>query len=549
LAPKFITKSLILTTILALCAALTPASVHAAQVKQHVIKFYLDPALVSDMDFAAAVLPKYVEEMNTILSKNTSRRLVFDPQTDIIITSTKPQTDSASPPLPEDGFEIWAHATYTTATYSYGGYAGLDRSGAGVLAGLHWTRLYDPDDLSESELADYTIQIDHMLHEFAHIFGAGLGEYYSLAKVMDTTGTDPLLNINLNDPTDSFWSDKSDFMTDPLLRITRASSRTDYLNKVRYSNLTAAMLNGNYRNNIPSFDNFTIQVLDGNDLPVTDATVKVWNVNSNAPYASSLLSESQTDLTGQTSIAWGGSTNPHNSGNLLRLIKVYKDGVSIAKPRYVSIFDADIAKLVDGSSEYIVTLQPPPTLKETFQASSGYSGWVRETSKTSNKGGKLNNTASTFKLGDDASNRQYRAILNFDTSALPENAVITQVTLKIKRQRLVGSNPFLTHGNILVDIRNNHFSTSVSLQANDFQARANLNRIGIIGRTPRSGNWYVTDLKSSAFSSINPQGTTQLRLRFKKGDNNDNGADYLKFFNASANAAYRPVLVIEYHIP
>jgi len=42
---------------------------------------------------------------------------------------------------------------------------------------------------------------------------------------------------------------------------------------------------------------------------------------------------------------------------------------------------------------------------------------------TSGKGGTLS-AAGTLRVGDDASKKQYRSILYFDTSALPDNAVI-----------------------------------------------------------------------------------------------------------------------------
>jgi hypothetical protein len=72
--------------------------------------------------------------MNTILAKNTNRRLVFNPETDIILINTQPHTNQAVPPLPVENFEIWAYAVPANSTVSYGGYAGIDVSGAGVLA-------------------------------------------------------------------------------------------------------------------------------------------------------------------------------------------------------------------------------------------------------------------------------------------------------------------------------------------------------------------------------------------------------------------------------
>ena len=41
--------------------------------------------------------------------------------------------------------------------------------------------------------------VTYLLHEFAHVYGAGVGEYYNLYQVRDTTGEQPLLNIDKAD--------------------------------------------------------------------------------------------------------------------------------------------------------------------------------------------------------------------------------------------------------------------------------------------------------------------------------------------------------------
>jgi hypothetical protein len=329
-----------------------------SETKNHVFKFYLDPALVPNMDFAQAVLPKYVEDMNTILAKNTNRRLVFNPEADITLTNIQPHSNQAAPPLPVENFEIWAYAVHGNQKVSYGGYAGVDVSGAGVLAGLEWTRLYDPDEITPDELTDYWTQINNMLHELAHVFGAGIGEYYKLSSIQDTTGVSHLLDINVFDPNDSFWSDKPDFMADPLLRnavqtvgLEGLSSREALLNFVKYSDLTATLISGNYRNTAPMIDlqHITVSVGSDSGAPIDAANIKIWSVVGNAPYQAQLMVDVLTDSNGQASFAWGGSINPHNNYDFLRLIKVYKDGY-IDSAKYVSIFDADIVKLIDGSN-------------------------------------------------------------------------------------------------------------------------------------------------------------------------------------------------------
>jgi hypothetical protein len=122
--------------------------------------------------------------------------------------------------------------------------------------------------------------------------------------------------------------------------------------------------------------------------------------------------------------------------------------------------------------------------------------------------------------------------------------------LAIRRQGITGTNPFTTHGNIKVDIRKGAFGPSNALQAGDFQAAAGKAGIGTFQNLPDGDNWYITKLMATAYAYINPAGVTQLRLRFLTDDNNDNGADFLKFY--SGNAALlsnRPLLMIIYYVP
>ena len=131
---------------------------------------------------------------------------------------------------------------------------------------------------------------------------------------------------------------------------------------------------------------------------------------------------------------------------------------------------------------------------------------------------------------------------------LPDNAVINSVTLKIKQQGVpVGANPFLTMGNILVDMQKGNFGLA-ALQASDFQAVAGKSCGLSFINNPVSG-WYTRALAGTNFPFVNKAGNTQFRLRFTKDDNNNHIANYLKFFSGNAPAASQPVLIIQYYIP
>ena len=188
-------------------------------------------------------------------------------------------------------------------------------------------------------------------------------------------------------------------------------------------------------------------------------------------------------------------------------------------------------------------------IRARFRSVAAYDGWVLESSEASGTGGTLNATATTCRVGDDSSDRQFRSILDFDTSSLPNNAVITKAVLRFTPSQSVGSNPFLTHGNLTIDIRSGAFSNAFALQAADFQAPASRSAVGVFGTTPVAGQ-YRAALQSAGRASINLAGHTQFRLRFTIDDNDDRGNDYLSFFcGNSATRSVRPLLIITYYLP
>ena len=190
-----------------------------------------------------------------------------------------------------------------------------------------------------------------------------------------------------------------------------------------------------------------------------------------------------------------------------------------------------------------------PTETISYRSIGYHDGWVLESSENSNMGGSMNSTSTTFNIGDEAADKQYRAILSFNTGALPDTAVITKATLKIKKQGLVGSDPFTALGGLRVDMRKPFFGSTVGLVVGDFQATAGKSTVATFGVTPVS-NWYSAMLNATGRAYINLTGTTQFRLRFAMDDNNDNGADYLKFYSGNySSVSLHPLLVIQYYVP
>ena len=190
---------------------------------------------------------------------------------------------------------------------------------------------------------------------------------------------------------------------------------------------------------------------------------------------------------------------------------------------------------------------------ERYRSNGSNDGWILESKEDSNQGYAKNSTASTFNLGDNATDRQYRAILSFPTGSLPDDAIITKVILMLRAQGVVGTDPFTTHGNITIDIRTGPFSSFgpfrvKALQPSDFQATASRTSVGIIQNNPVDG-WYWALLDSSAFPYVNVAGVTQFRLAFQLDDNDNFEDDYIMFFSGDYKGqAIRPHLVIEYNL-
>jgi multiple sugar transport system substrate-binding protein len=190
----------------------------------------------------------------------------------------------------------------------------------------------------------------------------------------------------------------------------------------------------------------------------------------------------------------------------------------------------------------------PTPVAQAYTSIAVQDGWILEKTETSNTGGLLNAAATTFQLGDDAANRQYRAVLSFDTSGLPDNAVIKSAQLKIMQSGApVGKNPFSVLGSLWADIRQGFFGSALTLQLTDFNAAASAVKVGAFNKTP-VGGWYTDTLNAAGLGKVNKTGLTQLRLYFATDDNNNHLADYMKFFSGNS-ATNKPVLIITYTLP
>jgi len=197
---------------------------------------------------------------------------------------------------------------------------------------------------------------------------------------------------------------------------------------------------------------------------------------------------------------------------------------------------------------YTINKSVTTTSSASFKSNSANDGWILESGENTNVGGSFEKNGTTFNVGDDQKNRQYKSILSFDTSSVPDNAVIVSAQLKVKRQSVFGTDPFGTHGALVSEVRGGSFSDGAALQVDDFSAPASQNAVHD-QFAPLTFSWYVAQLSSTNLVLIHKAGLTQFRLSFTRDDNDDLGSDYVKFFSGNSISGYQPQLMLTYYMP
>ncbi|HEX3131048.1 MAG TPA: M14 family zinc carboxypeptidase, partial [Thermoanaerobaculia bacterium] len=170
----------------------------------------------------------------------------------------------------------------------------------------------------------------------------------------------------------------------------------------------------------------------------------------------------------------------------------------------------------------------------TLTSVAAQDGWVLESGETTNAGGSIDATASTtsaLRAGDNNQDRQYRTVVSFDTSSIPDGATILSATLRLRRGTVSGTSPFTTHGTCWADVQTGSFSGSTTLQTGDFQAAATAVQAASLSNAAANGDWSQGSLSAAGLAAISKTGTTQLRVYFNLDDNDDTGNDYIGYYS------------------
>lgn len=186
----------------------------------------------------------------------------------------------------------------------------------------------------------------------------------------------------------------------------------------------------------------------------------------------------------------------------------------------------------------------------TFNSVAAQDGRLWESGETGNIGGGGNstdNTTAALRVGDTDVDEQYKSLVSFDTSSIPDTATITSATLRLVRGTISGTNPFTTHGSCVADIVTSGFGGSTAFATADWQAAATATSVATLSNPAANGSASTGNLNAAGLAAINKTGTTQLRVTFTLDDNDDLGYDYIGFYaGENATVANRPQLTITY---
>ena len=306
--------------------ALTPTAYGQTVVFEKPIRFSLDPAFLQTqtLDEIKQNLTGYVEDINTIFARSTSRRFVFDPDTGVEFFAA-PTTGGLCLPITGNyGYLIQVRKSNAITSFGGNGFCNVLNTNELVAGSFNWLRIYSRLEIQDQSIPElqqfddyYLRQLHAVVHELGHLHGLGSGEYYSIIS-SDPTGVAPNLTVDPFDPANFFFGSRPLLRTDPMFGVldpTLPSVQT-----LRFAPFSARLIDqvasGEIFNTCPSpviftscFDIashapqrlVTVQVLDkATQTPIAGCNVQALRFRPNS-LGSFLISETASDGTGHAS--------------------------------------------------------------------------------------------------------------------------------------------------------------------------------------------------------------------------------------------------------
>jgi hypothetical protein len=202
-----------------------------------------------------------------------------------------------------------------------------------------------------------------------------------------------------------------------------------------------------------------------------------------------------------------------------------------------------------GSASITLTVTSGSTTV-TFYSVASQDGRIWESGENTSVGGGGNstdNTTAAIRVGDTNVDEQYKNIVSFNTSSIPDGATILSATLRLVRGTISGTSPFSTHGPCVADISNGGFGGSTAFAFSDWEAAATANSVVTLSSPASNGSASSGNLSATGLSAISKTGTTQLRVYCTLGDDDDLVFDYIGFYpGETTTQANRPQLIVTY---
>lgn len=131
-----------------------------------------------------------------------------------------------------------------------------------------------------------------------------------------------------------------------------------------------------------------------------------------------------------------------------------------------------------------------------------------------------------------------RAVLSFDTSALPDGAVVTRAYILLTYSTISGDPWANPAGNsMVIDVMNGTFGTA-AMQTTDWAAAPTASAVATVAKWT-TGTKQSSDFNASGLSAINKTGKTQIKLRFSSNQTATNYIGITEGAGAKLYVEYR----------
>lgn len=341
------------------------------------LEFILDPRIVSSLteNQRNFRMQHLVADINSVFRRETVRSFSFNPTTDVTLQNPSESAKCQRQTALVGANEILICLSYNAEMAKITGFANADTNPIrGYVSLSGWNYIYDPVSFqfpisanSSTEQRNYINQLYTLTHELEHVFGAGMGEYYSLWTISDPTTISPIYNVNQDMPLDVFWKKRSSWYLDPLLHNSfaagRVASRRQWLNETTFAPPTKLMINGNWDiwptwSTSPFLESLKyskVRIVNGTDKnPVSGASVQVTRAPDDTSNPAIVLVDGVTDLNGELIFDWQCNFRCFSSGEQAIVIKVQKAGFP-NQADWFTVHDA-FQQIAEGNSAPVVLI-------------------------------------------------------------------------------------------------------------------------------------------------------------------------------------------------